>query len=116
MLCELDGLELGNAQARQFLPRGLGKHEGQLGSRGVNQLQLEPVGFLAVLARERQLTRPFGNIENRSCVARCSFGRLHLSSLVELDVTEADAATKKLDTQVDGMARELTTALLQDRS
>jgi hypothetical protein len=33
-----------------------------------------------------------------------------------LDVTEADAATKKLDTQVDGMARELTTALLQDRS
>jgi F-type H+-transporting ATPase subunit b len=31
-------------------------------------------------------------------------------------LSEAEAATKKLDTQVDGMARELTTALLQDRS
>jgi len=31
-------------------------------------------------------------------------------------LSEAEAATKTLDTQVDGMARELTTALLQDRS
>ena len=31
-------------------------------------------------------------------------------------MSEAEAATKTLDTQVDGMARELTTALLQDRS
>ena len=31
-------------------------------------------------------------------------------------LSEAEAATQKLDTQVDGMARELTTALLQDRS
>jgi len=31
-------------------------------------------------------------------------------------MSEAEAATKTLDTQVDGLARELTTALLQDRS
>jgi F0F1-type ATP synthase membrane subunit b/b' len=31
-------------------------------------------------------------------------------------LSEAEAASKKLDTQVDGLARELTTALLQDRS
>ena len=31
-------------------------------------------------------------------------------------MSEAEAATKTLDAQVDGMARELTTALLQDRS
>ena len=31
-------------------------------------------------------------------------------------LSEADAATQKLDAQVEGMARELTTALLQDRS
>jgi F-type H+-transporting ATPase subunit b len=31
-------------------------------------------------------------------------------------LSEAESATQKLDTQVDGMARELTTALLQDRS
>jgi F-type H+-transporting ATPase subunit b len=31
-------------------------------------------------------------------------------------MSEAEAATKTLDTQVDNMARELTTALLQDRS
>jgi F-type H+-transporting ATPase subunit b len=31
-------------------------------------------------------------------------------------MSEAEAATKTLDTQVDSMARDLTTALLQDRS
>jgi F-type H+-transporting ATPase subunit b len=31
-------------------------------------------------------------------------------------LSEADAASKNLETQVDGLARELTTALLQDRS
>jgi F-type H+-transporting ATPase subunit b len=31
-------------------------------------------------------------------------------------MSEAEAASRKLDTQVDGLARELTTALLQDRS
>jgi len=31
-------------------------------------------------------------------------------------LSEAEVASKKLDTQVDGLARELTSALLQDRS